>query len=135
MRQAASALDGAALGLSGLCLVHCLAMPALAAALPLLGPWVEAEWVHALLVLVAVPVAAAALLRPGHGLRPSGALIALALSGAVLLALGAFGPPAHERTATVSGSLLLAAAHLLNWRRRVKLGCTAAQPTLNAHPR
>jgi hypothetical protein len=119
MRQAASALDGAALGLSAICLAHCLALPLLAAALPLFGAWAEAEWVHILLVLMAAPLVVFALIRPGHGLTPSAALTTLGLAGLALLAFGAFGPSAYERVSTVSGSVLLAAAHLLNWRRRL----------------
>lgn len=122
MRQAASALDSAALGLSGLCLAHCLALPLLATALPLFGAWAEAEWVHTLFVLVAAPLTAAALIRPGHGLKPSGVLIAAGAAGLLLLAFGALGPATLERAATVSGSLLLAGAHIFNWRRRLACG-------------
>lgn len=118
MRPAALALDGAALGLSGLCLAHCLILPLLAAALPLLGPWAQAEWVHGLFVLVAAPLAGTALLRPGHGLKPSWRLVAAGMIAVAFLALGVFGPAAYEQTATIAGSLLLAGAHLLNWRRR-----------------
>ncbi|WP_162953530.1 MerC family mercury resistance protein, partial [Pseudomonas aeruginosa] len=46
MRASASALDSSAIALSSLCLLHCLALPLLAAALPLLGRWEQAEWVH-----------------------------------------------------------------------------------------
>jgi hypothetical protein len=120
MRQAASALDGAAIGLSGLCLAHCLALPVLASALPLLGAWSEAEWLHVLFVLMAAPLAGLALLRPGHGLRPSPIALPLGFAGLFLLAVGAFGPGAYERSATVCGGAALASAHLLNWRRRAK---------------
>ncbi|MCR5876242.1 MerC domain-containing protein [Phenylobacterium sp. J426] len=130
MRQAASVLDGAALGLSSLCLAHCLALPVLATALPLLGAWAEAEWVHALFVMIAAPLAATALLRPGHGLKPSAGLLAMGFLGLALLAFGALGPAAHERTATLLGALLVAAAHVLNWRRR--LLHAASQPTCAA---
>lgn len=127
MRPAAPALDGVALGLSGLCLAHCLVLPLLAAALPLFGAWAQAEWAHVLFVLAAAPLAGTALVRPGHGLKPSSWLIGLGLAGLGLLAVGAFGPAAHEQAATIGGSLLLAGAHLLNWRRRA--ACAGAEPS------
>lgn len=120
MRRGGLSLDGAALGLSGLCLIHCLALPLAAAALPLLGAWSDAEWVHGVILFAAAPLAAGALLRPGHGLRPAGRLMALAAGGIVLLALGAFGPAQCEVVATLAGSALLATAHILNWRRRAR---------------
>ncbi|WP_159088803.1 MerC family mercury resistance protein, partial [Xanthomonas fragariae] len=45
MRAPASLLDSSSIALSGLCLLHCLALPLLAAALPLFGAWSQAEWV------------------------------------------------------------------------------------------
>lgn len=113
----ARVLDGSAVGLSGLCLVHCLALPVLAALLPAFGAWTHAEWVHVVIVLFAAPIAAFALARPAHGQRPAPALMALGGVGVALLALGAFGPRAVETSVTVAGSLCLAAAHLWNWRR------------------
>jgi hypothetical protein len=53
----AKVLDASAVGLSALCLVHCLALPALALLLPVLGFWAQAEWVHVAFVLIAAPVA------------------------------------------------------------------------------
>ncbi len=110
--------DMAAVGLSGLCLVHCLGLPLLAASLPLLGAWAEAEWLHWTFVALAVPVSIIALWRPlrkGLGMGPLG----LALLGIAALFAGVLGWPteADETWVTVSGSLLLAAAHLLNWHR------------------
>jgi hypothetical protein len=107
-------LDGSAIGLSGLCLVHCLALPVAAAASPLLGVWSEAEWVHLAFVLLAAPLSAAALVmaRPR---RP--AAIVLALAGLVLLAAALLFPEA-ETVMTVAGGLVLASGHLVNWRGR-----------------
>ncbi|WP_413894670.1 MerC family mercury resistance protein [Pantoea ananatis] len=55
--------------MSGLCLLHCLALPLLAAALPLFGVWAEAEWVHVVFVAIAAPLAGLALWR-GHRRDP-----------------------------------------------------------------
>ena len=52
----AALLDAGAVALSSLCLLHCLALPLLAAALPLFGVWAEAEWVHLVFVAIALPL-------------------------------------------------------------------------------
>lgn len=108
-------LDGWAISLSGLCLAHCLLLPAAAAALPLLGAWTRSELVHLLFALVAAPLSGLALLG---GERKPVLLLALAGSGVMLLAAGVFTPwPWAHTPVTVLGSLLLVAAHIWNWRR------------------
>lgn len=111
----AQMLDGSAIGLSGLCLVHCLALPVAAAVSPMLGVWSEAEWVHLTFVLLAAPLSAAALVmtRPR---RP--AAMALAATGLALLAGALFFHEA-ETAMTVAGGLILASGHLVNWRGRL----------------
>lgn len=61
MRATASLLDSSAIALSGLCLLHCLALPLLAATLPLLGAWSRAEWIHVMFATAAVPLSGYAL--------------------------------------------------------------------------
>lgn len=116
----ARALDLSAVGLSGLCMVHCLALPVLAVALPLLGAWANAEWVHVVFVSLAAPIALTALIE-WPGLRPhSWRLVGLAAAGLGLMLAGAIEIPvaAWERPLTVAGGLPLASAHVANWRRR-----------------
>lgn len=117
MKSASSSLlDASAIGLSGLCLIHCLALPLVAALTPAVAAWTQAEWIHGAVVAVAVPLSALALWRRGQRL-----LVAVpALLGLGLLALGALHWPSHEAETpiTVAGSLALAAAHLANWRGR-----------------
>lgn len=109
--------DGVAMSLSGLCLLHCLALPVLAVGLPFLSVVAEAEWVHWLFVALAVPVSTYALL--GLGGRRSGVLFVGAVLGLSLLIAGAAGWPDHESEAlmTIAGGLVLATVHALNWRR------------------
>ena len=116
-----SLLDASAISLSGLCLAHCLALPLVAASSPLLATWAEAEWIHAAAVALAAPMSALALWRRGQ----SRWVLALSLLGLAMLTLGAFHWPSArlETPITVTGSLFLAAAHVLNWRRRH--GCPA----------
>ena len=61
MKSTARLADPAAITLSGLCLVHCLALPMLSVVLPVLGAWAEAEWVHLLVIALALPLALFAL--------------------------------------------------------------------------
>ncbi|MBB4757875.1 hypothetical protein FHT12_002130 [Xanthomonas campestris] len=127
MRVTASVLDNSAIALSSLCLLHCLALPLLAAALPLLGAWSRAEWVHVVFAAAAVPLSGYALWSSHrrHALpAPVWALAVFGLAGLVLGASGVAGA-ALETPVTVTGSLLLASTHLVNLRLRRRHGkCT-----------
>lgn len=118
-RQSAALFDISAITLSMLCLIHCLALPLLAAALPLLGVWAEKEWVHVAFVLIAMPLTSLALWRAHRRRRLPSALRVLAALGLAGLAAGALGWPreAWETPITVAGSLMLAGAHVWNWSR------------------
>jgi hypothetical protein len=114
----ARVLDGWAMGLSGLCLVHCLALSLAVALAPAMGALARAEWVHVLLVAFAAPLAAVALLRQVDGRSPPVAMIGLGGLGVICLTVGAFGPESLDTPITVIGSTCLVAAHIWNWRRR-----------------
>jgi hypothetical protein len=110
--------DGVAISASGLCLVHCLALPVASAALPILGVAADAEWIHWLFLAIAAP---AALFAFRHGTGASTwAMRGLAALGVGLLLLGALGWPDHEWETgwTVAGGSALIIAHLWNFRRR-----------------
>ena len=111
--------DLSAVALSGLCLLHCLALPLVASLLPVLGAWSEAEWVHVVFVLFALPLSAAALARAHRRRALPAWMWAMAALGLALLSAGALGwPSAHlETPITVTGSLLLVAVHVCNLRR------------------
>ncbi|MEM9054961.1 MAG: MerC domain-containing protein [Pseudomonadota bacterium] len=111
----AAAIDGAAITLSGLCLVHCLALPLVSASLPIAGIWADAEWLHKAFVVAALPFSALALrARPVNW-----AVIGLIVLGLVLLVLGAFVEPLHdyEVQLTVIGAVALSTGHALRWIR------------------
>jgi len=111
--------DLSAAALSGLCLLHCLALPLVASLLPMLGTWSEAEWVHIVFVLFAAPLSVAAL-GSAHRRRPLPAgMWAMAALGLALLTAGALGWPSArwETPVTVAGSLVLVATHVCNLRR------------------
>lgn len=111
-------IDSSAIGLSGLCLAHCLLLPAMTALLPVFGAWAEAEWVHVVFVLIAAPLAGFSLFRRIATQRPPAEILVLATLGLVLLATAAFGPEAWDIPMTMAGSFSLASAHLWNWRLR-----------------
>ncbi|MCP1727686.1 hypothetical protein J2T60_001686 [Natronospira proteinivora] len=111
--------DYAAICLSGLCVVHCLALPVMAAALP----WIAAlglanEWFHLGMLLLVVPLSVYALGRAwwvnGH-LMP----LALGLPGLGLMVVApleflAWHSEAREQALTLLGAAVLSGAHLLN---------------------
>ncbi len=113
--------DGLAVGASVICLIHCLALPIVIAALPALAARLDlGEGFHLAVLAFALPVSAVAL---GEGWRRHRGLTPLFVgaAGLVLLAAGlAFEEwVAVETGVTVAGSLLLAGAHVANWRGRL----------------
>ncbi len=112
--------DGFAVGASALCLVHCLGLPLLIAVLPAIAGRIDpGEGFHLIVLLFAIPTSAFALVegwRRHRGIAP----LFVGGAGLVLMAAGlAFGNwAAVEMAVTVAGSLLLAGAHVANWRGR-----------------
>ncbi|MFA0924096.1 MerC domain-containing protein [Xanthomonas fragariae] len=128
MRAPASLLDSSALALSGLCLLHCLALPLLAAALPLFGAWSQAEWVHVVFATAAVPLSGYALWSTHRRRALPAPMWVLAIFGLAGLVVGAGGwaGGALETPITVAGSVLLASTHLVNLRLRGRAGTCAS---------
>jgi hypothetical protein len=114
-----SILDHVAIALSGLCLVHCLLLPVIIVAVPLLAQLNETHF-HAQMLLVVVPVS---LFAFAHGYRRHGNLriIVGGIAGIALLFTGGtvahanYGPLA-DILLTVAGSLVLATSHYFNNR-------------------
>jgi hypothetical protein len=113
-------LDGFALCASSLCTLHCLGLPLLFAILPAVASRIDpGESFHIIMLAMAIPTSLFALVK---GWRRHGA-IALPLIGIAGLALMAIGAliadsAAAEAAWTIIGSLMLASAHIANWRRR-----------------
>jgi len=113
-------MERAAIGASLACLVHCLALPLLIALLPVLSAILYVpEAFHLWVLGLAVPSAGFALWqgRSRHGARHP---LIMGACGLVLLAAGALllGETAWEAPVTTAGSVLLASAHIINWRLR-----------------
>ena len=110
-------LDGAAASVSLLCLVHCLALPLIIAALPALSQVLTVpEGFHRGMALVALPASAVALLS-GFRRHRSARAMALAVGGLGAIGWAAFcaETAAAELVVTVLGSVLVSAAHVVNW--------------------
>lgn len=111
--------DKIAVGLSGLCLLHCLLLPFVVAILPFLGQF-DDDHLHAEMLIFVVPVSVIALFV---GYRRHGQInvIVSGVIGLMILAMGAFvvhdlyGPTA-DRMTTVAGSFVLAYTHYRNFR-------------------
>jgi hypothetical protein len=120
-------LDKLAIGLSVLCLVHCLALPVALLLAPALGSVVlgTESPVHWLLLGLALPVSGYAL---WHGYRHHGRRTALLLGGvgltSMLVAVSHLISPRLETLLTVVGVALLLIAHVLNIRQNAR--CTHA---------
>ncbi len=108
--------------LSGLCLVHCIVLPALAALVPLFASeYFADEHVHLWLLVAVVPTSLMAL---GFGYRRHhhGLLVGCGLIGLGLIAFAALGRNAGivsdsgDRLFSVTGGVILALVHLRNFR-------------------
>lgn len=118
-------LDRAAVLLSGLCVLHCLALPVLIVAAPLVAELAATHW-HAPMLVVVVPLSIVAIVigYRRHGNKTVPWLGALALA---LLMVGGtivhyrYGVTA-DRVLTISGSLLLAWVHWRNSRLTRRAG-------------
>lgn len=109
--------DRAATVLSLACIVHCLALPLLAAVLPFAAALAEAEWVHWVLAVLAV-VASASVAISARSARNPTFLIPAGLGVALVTgALFAERFGIDETAPTVIGACLIAFAHI---RRIIK---------------
>ena len=113
-KLASSLLDRIAIGLSGLCLLHCVAGFVLLSLFALTGDWLDHR-VHVIGLMLAMPLAAVALWR---GWRRHGRLHICALGFAGLAAMAASLMVAHGQTSemlvSMAGVSLLATAHWQN---------------------
>ena len=119
MSSKVSPLDSSAIGLSALCLAHCLALPLIGAFLPIAGVWAEAEWIHQLLVLMALPITVFAVTRH-NAAKVHLSFILPALAGLALLFAAGFVEALHDYEVwlTTVGALLLGSAHVWRWINR-----------------
>lgn len=116
--------DGFAIGLSSICIVHCLVMPLLLVLFPSsLVSFFADESVHRLAVFFAVPISVFALTL-GCGSHKRFWVLTMGVVGISLLLLPLFLPnEATEKLLTVSGAMLIAVSHLMNMKICRSLDC------------
>lgn len=112
-------LDRAATMLSGLCLLHCLALPLVIAALPAVSE-LSSGHLHAQLLVIAIPVSVAALAL-GFRRHANRLVVIFGVLGMLLLVIGgtvmhSYYGPAADRAFTITGALVLAVTHYFNSR-------------------
>lgn len=113
-------IERMAVGASAVCLIHCIGLPVLLAALPALAMIIKIpESFHVWVLGLAILMSGIAL----HlGMRSHGSRLPLSVgcAGLGLLAIGALIllGGRFETPVTISGGLVLATAHVLNWQRR-----------------
>jgi hypothetical protein len=116
-RGAGHWLDGFAICASATCMVHCLGLPLLLAAMPVIARRIDpGESFHLVVLLLAIPTSALALIG-GWRTHRAAAPLAAGAAGLMLMALGLL-LARYETPITVAGSLLLAGAHVANWAQR-----------------
>ena len=128
MTAVTSVLDRSAIGLSFLCVLHCLAVPLTLILVPSLAALpIADERVHLLLVLLVLPTSTVALTLGcrQHGLKH---ILAWGLTGIAILVLAAglgeeFLGEYGEKILTVVGSVLVVVGHILNFKCCRTAGC------------
>ena len=112
-------LDFFAIGISALCVIHCVALPLLVAIMPVIAQAAENELAHKLIVLAAVPVSLRVIwiTLPLDGNK---LFVGVVLVGLTLLILAAFieAISAYEQPVTIAGAALLSSAHIWHIVRR-----------------
>ncbi len=115
-------LDSMAIGLSALCILHCLALPLLMVWAPAFTVLAEQEWVHQLMVCLALLASMWAVFKSGRG-RFAAIFTMLVSIGLVALVAGAFIEPLHdhETALTVFGAILISFSHIFRWHHHLPL--------------
>ena len=124
-------LDRTAIGLSLVCLAHCLLIPVGLAVLPALGAsLLDTETtVHWILLSLAFPVSLLAVTLAARRHRDRW-VVALALTGLVALFVGVSHLIGHafEALLSIIGASLILTAHLRNWKLSQRAAQTLSEP-------
>jgi len=119
-QRPANVIEGAAVSVSLLCLMHCLALPILLLLLPgALGLFARSDAFHYAALALVVPAALGAfwLGYCKHRMRRP-AILGFAGAACLAIALLPGVGEGGELWFTIAGSLLLIAGHAMNWRLR-----------------
>jgi len=128
IKSLSSYTNNFAIGLSGMCVLHCLATPLLLALLPSLSALnLESEAFHRWLLIAVIPTSLFSLAigckqHQYYRVLVMGALGLLVLVSAVFVEDLANGE-LLEKVLTVSGAVIIALAHIMNFRLCKKQQC------------
>ena len=119
LTQPDARFDLYAAGLSTLCLLHCLALPALVTLMPLATRAAESELMHQILAICAAPLSLLAVWRT-LAIKVNKLYVGGALTGIALLLAAAFieALASYEEPITVVGGVLLCSAHVTHWMQQ-----------------
>lgn len=108
-----------AVGISALCVIHCVALPVLVAIVPVIAQAAENELVHKVIVLAAVPVSLRVIWKTTP-LDGNKLFVGVVFAGLALLLSAAFieAMSAYEQPITIAGASLLSSAHIWHLVRR-----------------
>jgi len=113
--------DRIAIALSAICIVHCIAVPLVLTALPIAAVWLGPErHFHAAMLWLVLPTSVGGFAL-GYRVHRRFGIVALGAVGVAALTVAALWghdqwPPAAESAVSIAGSVVLAAAHWLNFR-------------------
>jgi len=112
-RLSSAGVDYSAVFLSTLCLVHCLALPALAIFFPVAAAFAEVEAIHRAFVVGAIVTSGLAIYQIREQSYVN-VLAPLLVIGTLVLAMAAFWEAMHdyETALTIVGALMLSGSHI-----------------------
>ena len=115
-----SFLDSIAVVLSGICLLHCLALPLVLTGLPIVNTvLLDEEIFHSIMIIVILPISVIALTIGCRQHRDALTIVLGSIGLLILTAMALFGHDmvgvTGERIVTSVGGLILAAAHIRNF--------------------
>ncbi len=120
-------LDFVGFWASALCAVHCLAVPVVVAMGAGNGlAWLSDPWLEFGFIGAAIAIAGWSLARSYFQHHRKFTAISVVAGGFLLLLLSRFVEHEWEPTLAVLGGIVIAAAHVVNWRlcRQCRSGCT-----------
>lgn len=118
-----------AASVSLICVLHCIALPLLAALMPMIAQFAENELAHQILVLLALPLSLR-VVWISRSVNSDKLFVSAVLFGLGMLLVGAFVEAwsAYETLLTVAGGTLLGSAHIWHWLRRCRSGAFMQWP-------
>ena len=112
-------LDNLSIWLSGICMMHCLALPLITISVPLISEIFNTHY-HEIMLFIVIPISSIALFK-GFKYHRKAQIVFTGFFGAFLIIIGA--TVIHDRydgftesLFTITGSLLLALTHFINSR-------------------